>query len=141
MELLVCDQFFCFINSTCSSIKHYFMDLTFTFDLDLRFTLTPESYLLNGLEFGMNNTCVLGMMGGLSKNDPYVLGAIFLKNLYVVFDMDKKRVGISYYKQTEEYKFEGNKGIFFLILITAISILALLFLTCYLIRRRRIVEN
>ena len=43
----------------------------------------------------MPGFCVIGIQGGIDDQSPYILGNIFLKNFYMIYDMDQFKVSHS----------------------------------------------
>ena len=59
------------------------------------YTLTPEDYVLKASLFGVTQ-CICGFMAlDLPLKDSIILGDVFLKTYYTVFDMTHKQVGIA----------------------------------------------
>ncbi|CAO3592936.1 unnamed protein product [Absidia cylindrospora] len=47
------------------------------------------------------NRCYGGIVADVGTNDPWIVGGVFLTNVYSIFDMDQKRVGFSQLKNIQ----------------------------------------
>jgi hypothetical protein len=66
--------------------------------------LPPQQYLLDGMQFNMPGYCVFGIQGGIPDSAPIVLGNMFLKNYYMIYDLDNRKVGIALHMRNEGAK-------------------------------------
>lgn len=67
-----------------------------------KWAISPKDYV--GFKYSDNSgLCASNVQGLKTGNDgqQWILGAVFLKNVYAVFDMDKKQVGFANKKQTD----------------------------------------
>lgn len=67
-----------------------------------KWAISPKDYV--GFKYSDNSgLCASNVQGLKTGNDgkQWILGAVFLKNVYAVFDMDKKQVGFAKKKQTD----------------------------------------
>jgi hypothetical protein len=70
-------------------------NIMMSFDEEWYFLLPPDQYLVNGTQVGMDhNLCLFAIRGGLDA-DEYIFGYTFIKNFYLIFDMDNKRMGLA----------------------------------------------
>ncbi|KAG5354492.1 putative aspartic-type endopeptidase CTSD [Yarrowia sp. B02] len=67
-----------------------------------KWSISPKDYI--GFKYtDGSGLCASNIQGLKTGNDgqQWILGAVFLKNVYAIFDMDKKRVGFANKKQTD----------------------------------------
>jgi hypothetical protein len=64
--------------------------ITFSFDSNTEFELQGDDYLLKDLKSGLCIPLILP-----SEFDLWILGDVFLRQYYTVFDMDSKRIGFA----------------------------------------------
>jgi hypothetical protein len=94
-DTLICAYGICMAYESCSSISSKLLPLYFAFDDEIQFSVPPSEYLLDGSDFiGMQNTCIVGIMGMEFKTNFYILGDIFLKNYYSVYNFEDNSVGL-----------------------------------------------
>jgi hypothetical protein len=91
-------------------VSPYLKELKFRFDDDWYFVLSPQHYLIDGNNMGMNGFCVIGIQGGVDDESPYILGNVFLKNFYMIYDLDKKKVGMAIPKISSIKVEEHDRG-------------------------------
>lgn len=81
------------VDSTCAGIENL-PNVTVTIGGD-DYVLTPEDYILKATLFGKTQ-CVVGFMPmDLPWKDTVILGDVFMKTYYTLFDMTHKQVGIA----------------------------------------------
>jgi hypothetical protein len=73
-------------NIDCNKI---YPNITFEFNKN-RYELSSDDYIINN-----NGECILGFMGLDTSDKFWILGDIFIRKYYTIFDMDNKRVGFA----------------------------------------------
>jgi len=68
-------------------------DVAFQFNGN-KFTISPNGYV-----FAKGGTCVSGIVGGGPRLDKWIVGDVFLRNFYSVFDSAKNQVGFAQVSQ------------------------------------------
>jgi Eukaryotic aspartyl protease len=92
---IYCSSELCLANETCERLARSLSSLKFKFGDSWSYVIPPSQYLINGTQFGVPNQCVIGVQGGIEEGYPAVLGNIFLKNYYMMYDLENRKVGIS----------------------------------------------
>jgi len=88
-------------------------DLVFTFD-GIDYHVDAESYLLNLHDQDEPDACLLGLqMSGQDEKDgpSWILGDVFIRDVYQIYDMGKNRIGFAKAKHHEdggEFPEEGD---------------------------------
>lgn len=102
-----CTNDICITRKSCQTIKPLLSNITFRIG-DKIFELTPASYLLNGTDLNTEdwakNTCIIGVMPFPSQIvgvDMFLLGDIFLKNFYSVYDFDEWAISFAVNRHAE----------------------------------------
>lgn len=95
-----CSSQICFVEGSCSLLAPQLKDLKFRFDGDWIFVLPSSQYLIDGATLDMAGFCVIGIQGGIDDETPYILGNTFLKNFYMIYDFDTKKIGISLHQNS-----------------------------------------
>jgi hypothetical protein len=77
---------------TCDDMASYLDPIKFHIE-DKVFELDPKGYLIDGQDFdeSLRGACVFGMMpmpSILQGTDIFILGDVFIRNFYSVFDQD-----------------------------------------------------
>ena len=83
------------VKPDCSNYSDNFPDLTFTIG-GINYIISKEQYILKVSALG-NTECLLGFqsIGQLPNNLGLILGDVFLRKYYSVYDMDDNRVGFA----------------------------------------------
>jgi hypothetical protein len=68
-------------------------NLQFRFSDELIYNIPPNDYLLEGSDFDIPGFCIIGVSYG--DYGMYILGDVFLKGFYSVYDFDNKKVGLA----------------------------------------------
>jgi hypothetical protein len=76
-------------------------DIRLRFDDDFYFVIPWKAYLLPGEMFDMPGFCIFGVYGGVPDDQPYILGTVFLKEYYMIYDYDYLRVGLALHSQSK----------------------------------------
>jgi hypothetical protein len=136
----VCQHYKCFFFDTpCDEpgILSALSNFTLRFNDSLGYTLPPELYLRSGFyEAGESvrfPTCDLQIYGNFADEEEYVLGDIFSDVYYLLYDYERRVVGINGYviegldiiQEKSEYK------LFPTWLIVLLVILAASLITCF----------
>lgn len=78
---------------------------SFTFQLEfnnVKYSIKPENYVgANFTDDSKNSLCISNVQGIQFENDRWILGDVFLKNVYSVYDMNTSQVGFAS-KQSSE---------------------------------------
>ena len=73
-----------------------FSPLSFVLSNGVMFSIPPEEYMLDGAELGNPGFCIFGVQGGLDASmNMYILGDVFLKSFYSVYDFENRQVGLA----------------------------------------------
>lgn len=103
------------------------------------FDLMPDAYLMNGVDLNpqYKDTCIFGVMPlpkVVNGIDMFLLGDVFLRNFFSVYDFDNQELSLAINKHSEKYagireaSELGNPVIFY---ITCVIILAALSVGTY----------
>ncbi|ORZ08607.1 aspartic peptidase domain-containing protein [Absidia repens] len=68
-----------------------------------QFTIDPSNFCTGPDNDSADGTdrCYGGIVADVEPNAPWIVGGIFLKNVYSIFDMDQKRIGFSQLKNIQ----------------------------------------
>ncbi|KAH7926143.1 acid protease [Leucogyrophana mollusca] len=75
----------------CSSASQINVSLTFG---GQKFAVSPQTFVLGAISSGSPD-CMGGVMGQGAAGDAWIVGDVFLQNVYTVYDMGNKRVGFA----------------------------------------------
>lgn len=76
--------------------------------------------------------CIFGVQGGIDEDEPYILGNVFLKNFYVIYDYENFKIGLALHTSSKA-KIMGvtRTWIVALIIIIVLSIVGLVIYCWY----------
>jgi hypothetical protein len=83
-----CTDEFCYYTGNCSDIVPKLKPLKFKFTDNLLYSIPATEYLIDGEVLEIPGYCIFGVSGAFSHNT-YVLGDVFLRSFYSVFDFEK----------------------------------------------------
>ena len=94
---MVCSIFNCYVeNTNCSDLFDQLPNLEFAFEAGAKvFQVPPKEYLLQ-----QDTICFIAAQGQLFT-DMYILGDVFLRNFYAIYNLDNSSVGLSNTYQTD----------------------------------------
>lgn len=98
-----------------------FPDITFSFE-EKPLKVPPSKYFYEVRLSQYNNYCKMMIKG--TSTDMWILGDVFLRNYYVIYDMDKPQVGI-----TEASGHSGSTVTIYVVIAVAILVVVLLLLS------------
>jgi len=81
-----------------------FPDLIFTFD-GIDYHVKPDSYLIDIKDPQNPNVCFLGLMMSGGDNVDWILGDVFIRDNYQIYDFGKNRVGFAKAKHPMKAQF------------------------------------
>ena len=85
----------CYFEGSCLDNKDLFGYVEFFFD-GASYWLNPEQYMVEGFHFDLPGYCVFGFLENEASNDTVILGDLFLRYFYTVYDYDAMQVGIGF---------------------------------------------
>ena len=83
---ILCSTEICYSKESCQSLATSLKDLIFSFDNKVFYNVPASEYLIHGNDVDMPEFCVIGIKGE-KNSDKIVLGQIFLKSFYTIFDL------------------------------------------------------
>ena len=120
------------------SIFNNFKNLTFVLkDINTEFTLTPEDLFIK-----YNDEYIFGIVFNFNDNkeEPWILGKIFMKKFGLIYDLDRKIIGLYKGNSTNvgnEPKKNSNLILIILLAVLGIVIIALVIFIVYYIKKQR----
>ncbi len=84
-----CTDEFCYYVGNCTDIAPKLLPLKFKFADNFLYTIPPLEYLIDGEALEILGYCIFGVSGAFSYNT-YVLGDVFLRSFYSVFDFENQ---------------------------------------------------
>jgi hypothetical protein len=115
-----------------------FKNLTFILkDIDTEFTLTNEDLFIK-----YNDEYIFGLVFGLNfnKEEPWILGKLFMKKFGLIYDLDRKIIGLYKGNSTSvgnEPKKNSNLLLIILLVVLGIIVIALIIFIVYYIKKPR----
>ena len=115
-----------------------FKNLTFVLkDINTEFTLTPEDLFIK-----YNDEYIFGIVFNFNDNkeEPWILGKIFMKKFGLIYDLDRKIIGLYKGNSTNvgnEPKKNSNLILIILLAVLGIVIIALVIFIVYYIKKQR----
>ncbi|KAI8096982.1 aspartic peptidase domain-containing protein [Halteromyces radiatus] len=67
----------------------------------IQFPISPYTFSPGRVDEG-SDLCYGGMVANSKRNDPWIVGGVFLANVYAIFDADKKTIGFSRLKNQNQ---------------------------------------
>ncbi|TNV78468.1 hypothetical protein FGO68_gene16692 [Halteria grandinella] len=128
-------------NSTCEAHVKHFSPLYLNFIGDQAFELRPEHFLYDKVNSTGGNYCQLLIYGNLLYQDRYIIGNTFMRQHYMVFDYENRRIGINGIQSTVEIHYVepkiGGMPVWLVILIGAFILAIVVSVgACLIIKRK-----
>ena len=121
----------CSFNMTCKEVSAKLQPLSIQFGDEWYFNIPSADLLYSPTPD--NQTCILGIQGGDSTLNTFVIGDTFLRSFISVYDYENKQVGLVLHKNSRAYVNNPNqpeeKGgmsgwLIFLIVLVVLAVLA-----------------
>lgn len=107
--LLDCSMGLCIGGRSCEFIEPLLSNLTIKID-DTYFDISPHSYLINATDLGseleFHDKCIFGIIPLpeiVGDALMFLLGDVFLRSFYSVFDYDNQQVHLAVNEHAKEY--------------------------------------
>jgi hypothetical protein len=79
----------------CSDHSADFERLDLNFDGDRSYIVYPENYLIDFTDKQGKNWCNVAVYGNIKNATEYILGDVFMQNMYVVLDYENTRFAVN----------------------------------------------
>ena len=86
----MCSSEFCYKYANCNSMYRSLKPISFQFGDGFIFTLQPQEYLIDGFNWGNPGFCIFGIEGLSGDSFPYIIGDMFLKQFYSIYDFENR---------------------------------------------------
>lgn len=102
-----CQQGLCLGGAQCSFFEDILGNLTLVID-DNAFNIMPRGYLLNGIDLDpqLADMCIFGVMplpSMVGSMQMFLLGDVFLRNFYSVYDLTEQKVSLALNLHAKDY--------------------------------------
>lgn len=85
----------CQYAGVCSGNSADWKPLDLNFDGDRSYIVTPENYLIDFTDKSGRNWCNVALYGNLYNATEYILGDVFMQNMYVILDYENSRFAVN----------------------------------------------
>jgi hypothetical protein len=85
----------CQFAGTCSANIADWKPLDLNFERDRSYIVTPENYLIDFTDKSGKNWCNVAVYGNTINPTEYILGDVFMQNMYVILDYENSRFAIN----------------------------------------------
>ena len=132
-----CNDNLCQTFTPCTSIP-ILKPVYVQFGDEYHFEIPPETYMMDGIYFGVSGACVMGIAGASFLNEMAIMGDVFLRTYYTIYDMDNFKAGVAFnnYSNAEVITFFPTWAKV-LIAFVVLAIVAAIIWFCYSRHKRR----
>lgn len=85
----------CKFAGKCNIYSADWKSLDLNFDRDRSYIVTPENYLIDYTDNQGKNWCNVALYGNLKNATEYILGDVFMQNMYVILDYENSRFAVN----------------------------------------------
>jgi Eukaryotic aspartyl protease len=97
LNYLQCDNTLmqCSFNGRCSDNQKDWHNFDFNFEGDRSYIVTPQNYMLDYTDKSGRNLCNIAIYGNQHNPTEYILGDVFMQNMYVILDYENSKFAVN----------------------------------------------
>ena len=133
----------CQFNGKCHDNQADFSPFDFNFEGDRSYIVTPANYMLDYTDKSGRNWCNIAIYGNTINPTEYILGDVFMQNMYVVLDYESSRFAVNGNYRTVEPKSdkpvrpdEVGSSVWIIIGVVAGVLVFVAFIGCVIVRMK-----